>query len=223
MSLKDGLDSSLRKDGKKRRGNLLHRKAYHRFFEGYSEIAVPNANGRGYKIQRIYTGDTYRQDLTQSQRILLRLLYVTLFLGAAYLFVSSGIQPRASNATWYVSLPQAASIPFLFWIVIVFITYLPAKQELTIYEYRSSSLALQRATLGAAISLGLIAFAMLIFVLVSRPDEPAIELLSAVKYLAGGLFALAMNQVEKRVNYRTIPGQNTPPPGEMETNGANQP
>lgn len=211
MGRRDQLDSSLRKDGKQSERGIRHSKAYHRFFEGYSEITVPKPDGKGYKIQRIYTGDYYRQDLTDGQRILLSVLYVALFLGTAYLFVSSAILPLASNSTWYVALPQAVSLPFLFWIVIAFFSYLPAGRDMTINGYRSSSLALKKATLGAAVSLGIAAFATLVFLLLNPSDEPLVELLCAVKYSTGGLLALSMNRIEKRVNYLIIPSQNTLP------------
>ena len=211
MSQRDQLQSSLQKDSKQSKRGIRHSKAYHRFFEGYSEITVPKPDGKGYRIQRVYTGNYYRQDLTKGQRILLRVLYVALFLGAAYLFVSSAILPLASNSTWYVALPQAVSLPFLFWIVIAFFSYLPAERDMTVAEYRRSSRALQKATLGSAVSLGIAAFATLVFMLLNPSDEPLVELLCAVKYIAGGLLALSMNRVEKRVNYLIIPSQNPPP------------
>lgn len=211
MSLKDQLRSSLEKENKPGRRGPWRSKAYHRFFEGYTEITVLNPDGKGSRIQRIYTGNYYRQDLTKSQRILLRLLYVALYLGAVYLFVSSAVLPLTSNSTWYVVLTQVVSIPFLFWILIVFFFYLPAGLDLTIHDYRSSSLSLQKATLYAAISLGLVALATLIFVLLNRPDEPLLELLCAAKYLAGGLLVFVMNRAEKKVNYLIIPSQNKLP------------
>jgi archaellum biogenesis protein FlaJ (TadC family) len=211
LSLRDQLRNSLQKDGKQDKRGTWHSKAYHRFFEGYSEITVPEPNGKGYRIQRIYTGNYYRQDLMKSRRTLLRILYVALFLGAVYLFVSSAVLPLASNSTWYVVLPQVVSIPFLFWILIAFFYYLPAKRDLTINGYRSSSLALQKATLGAAVSLGIAAFATLVFVQLNLSGEHSGELLCAVKYLAGGLLALSMNRIEKKVNYLIIPSQNKLP------------
>lgn len=211
MGLKDQLRSSLQKDGKQSKRGTWHSKAYHRFFEGYSEISVPNSNGKGNRIQRIYTGNYYRQDLTKSQRILLRVLYVALFLCVAYLFVSSAILPLASNSTWYVVLPQVISIPFLFWIVISFFSYLPAERDMTINGYRSSSLALQKATLISAVSLGFSACSMLVFMLLNRSDVLSVELICAVKYFVGGLIALSLNRVEKKINYIIIPSQNKPP------------
>ena len=210
MSLRDQMHNSLQKDEKQDKRGIWHSKAYHRFFEGYSEITVPNPNGKGTSIQRIYTGNYYYQDLPKGQRILVRGLYAALFLCIAYLFGSSAILPLACNSIWYVVLPQVVSVPFLFWIVIAFISYLPAKQAMTIADYRSSSLALQKATSGAAIGLGGAALAVLVFIFFNLANEPLAELLCAAKYLAGGLLALALNRVEKKVNYLIIPGQNKP-------------
>jgi hypothetical protein len=208
LGLRDQLHSSLQKDGKPDKRGGWHSKAYHRFFEGYSEIAVPNPNGKGIRIQRVYTGNYYRQDLTQGQRILVRGLYAALFLCVAYLFVSSAILPLASNSTWYVVLTQVVNIPFLFWILIAFFFYLPAGRDMTVAEYRSSSLSLQKAALGAAVSLGIVALATLVFMALNRSEHPLLELFCAGKYLAGGLIALSLNRIEGKMNYLLIPSPN---------------
>jgi hypothetical protein len=212
LSHREPLRDSLDKENKQRKGSIWYSKAYHRYFEGYSEVRVPNPNGKGTRIERIYTGMYYRQDLTTRQRILLRALYVALFLGAAYLFVSSAVQPLASNSTWYVVLPQAVCLPLLFWIVIAFYYYLPAARDMTIGEYRNASPALQKAAFYAAISLGAAAVATLVYVLLHLllhpAGQPLVELLCAVKYLASGVSVLMINRVEKKVRYLEIPSQN---------------
>ena len=127
------------------------------------------------------------------------------------------VLPVASNSTWYVVLTQVVSIPLLFWILIVFFSYLPAGLDLTIHDYRSSSLSLQKATLYAAISMCIVALVTLVFILVNRPDEPLLELFCAVKYLAGALLVLVMNRMEKKVNYLIIPSPNKLPDGDIGT------
>jgi hypothetical protein len=216
LGIRDQLRSSLQKDSPQRKRGIWHSKAYHRFFEGYSESTIPTPNGKGYRIQRVYTGNTYRQDLTTGQRVLLRVLYVGLFMCAVYLFVSSAVLPLTSNSTWYVTLPQAVSLPFMFWIVSAFGAYLPAEREMTIHGYRSSSLALQKATLGAAICLGLTALATLAFTILNPTDEPLRVLGCALRFFTGGLISLGMNWIERKVNYSTIPSQNRPPEDNIE-------
>jgi hypothetical protein len=208
---RDQLRESLQKDSKPQKRGVWHNKAYHRYFEGYTEISVPSPNGKGTVIQRIYTGDYYRQDLAKPQRILLRALYLVLYLCAVYLFVSSAVLPLPSNSTWYVTISQAVSIPFLFWLAIVLVSYLPAGYDMTINEYRSSSLALKKSTIGAAISLGTAALVTLVFIFLNQADRQLVELPSMVKYLVGGLSVFLMNRIENKVNYLIIPSQNKPP------------
>jgi archaellum biogenesis protein FlaJ (TadC family) len=215
---KDRLRDSLRKDGKQGKRGTWHSKAYHRFFEGYSEISVPHPNGKGTSIQRVYIGNYYRQNLTKSLRILLRMLYLVLFLCITYLYTSSAILPLMINSTWYVVLPQAASVVFLFWTLIAFFFYMPAEKDMKITDYRSSSLSLLKASEGSAICLGATALAVLIFVLISPSGESHNELLCAGKYLVAGLTALAIYLIEKKVSYLKIPNQIVPPDNSVEIN-----
>lgn len=218
MSPSDNQDSSVPNAGMDDRKPPSSVRAYHGYFEGYSEVAVPGRNGKGTRIQRVYTGDYFRQDLTAGQRTRIRLLYVVLFLSAVALYVSNAILPLASNSAWYVTLPQAASIVFLAWIIIAFYSYLPAKQDMTIAEYRSSSLALLKATRGSAISLGLVAVANLLFIALNPSNEPLRELLGAGKYVISAWMTLAINRIEKKVTYLSVPSQHQPPQDSVEIN-----
>jgi len=216
LGIRDQLRSSLQKDRPQRKRGIWHSKAYHRFFEGYSEFTIPTTDGKGYRIQRVYTGNTYRQDLTKGQQALLRVLYVVLFVCAVYLFVSCAVLLLPSNSTWYVTLPQAVSLPFMFWIVIAFLSYLPAERDMTIHGYRSSSQALQKATLGTAICLGVTALATLIFITLNPSDEPLDVLRCTSSFFAGGLITLGMYWIERKVKYLIIPSQNHPPEDRVE-------
>ena len=211
MGNREQLRDSLQKDSLQRKDGFWHSKAYHRFFEGYSEISVPNPNGKGTVIKRVYTGDYYRQDLTKGQRILLRVLYMVLFLCVCYLFVSNAMLPLLSNSNWYVTITQAITIPFLFWITIVLLSYLPAAHDMTINEYRSSSRALKKAVFGAAVSMGTVALVTMVFIILNQANGSLVELPTVLKYLAGGLLAFLMNRIENKVNYIIIPSQNKPP------------
>jgi len=208
LGLRDQLHDRLRKAAQHGRRGTWHSKAYHRFFEGYSEVSIPKPTGKGYAIQRVYTGDYYRQDLTGRQRLLLRGFYVAIFSCIAYFFISTAVLPVTSNVTWYVVLTQVVSIPFLFWILIAFLYYLPARRDLTIYGYRSSSQALQKATLGASMGMVVVTLATLVFMFSNLSNEPLVELLSAGKYLSAVLLALLMNRVEKKVHYLIVPSSN---------------
>jgi len=220
LSQKDRLQDSLRGTTAKRRSGISHSKAYHRHFEGYSEVIVPKPDGKGTRIQRIYTGDYYRQDLPRRQRILIRLLYVALFLSIAFLYMSSASAPLAINSTWYVVLAQAVSLPFLVWILIALFFYLPAEQDMKIADYRGSSRALLKATKGSAICLGITVVAALAFIALNPSDALLRHLLCAGEYLFAGLIALAMHRTERKVRYSTIPNDTLPPEGSCEIKGS---
>jgi len=209
LSLRDRLRDSARENTGNRRSGASPSKAYHRHFEGHSEITVPKPNGKGARIQRIYTGNYFRQDLTEHQRVFIRVLYVALFLCIAFLYTSSAVLPLTINSTWYVALPQAVSLPFLFWILIAFFSYLPAERDMKIADYRSSSLHLLKATMGSAICLGVTALAILVFIVLNPSDEFLRELLCTGKYIVAGLIALAMYRIERKVSYLTIPNQHS--------------
>lgn len=195
---------SVRKHGFDDRRGFLHSKAYHKHFEGYTEVRVPKPNGKGTRIERVYTSDYYRQDLTKHQRIVLRLLYAVLFMCAVYLYVTSATLPIAINSTWYVALPEAVSIPFLFWILVAFLLYLLAAQDMTISDYRSSSQSLLKATMGAAICLGACAMVTLFFLALNPSDEPLQVALCGVKYAIGSLLVFTMNRIERRIPYLKV-------------------
>ena len=95
-------------------------------------------------------------------------------------------------------LAQVVCIPYLFWIAIAFFSYMPVELDMTIADYRNSSLSLQKATFGSAIGLGVIALTTSVFIFLNPANNPQLEFLCALKYLAAGVLALVMNQVEKR-------------------------
>jgi hypothetical protein len=216
LSLRDRLRDSLQQDTRNGGSGARHSKAYHRHFEGYSEINVPKPNGKGTRIQRIYTGNCFRQDLTARQRIWIRVLYVALFLCIAFLYTSSAILPLRINSTWYVVLSQAVSLPFLFWILVALFSYLPAERDMKIADHRSSSLYLLKAARGSAICLGITALTTLVFIILNPSGESSRAMLCAGKYIVAGLIALAMYRIERKVSYLTIPNQHVPPDNSFE-------
>jgi hypothetical protein len=212
LSLRDRLHDSLRKDDKNSKKSAGHSKAYHRHFEGYVEVSLPKSNGKGNRIERIYTGNYYRQDLVFRKRILIRIVFIVLFLFVAVLYVSSAIQPLIINSTWFVVLPQAGSLVFLVWIMIAFVFYLTVQQDMTIEDYRNSSRSLLKATFGSSISLGMAALATLVFIILNHSSGETLSVLvCSGKYFVGGLISLSMNLIERKVKYIIIPNQNKPP------------
>jgi hypothetical protein len=104
-SWNDGIRNSLDNRGTegKRKVNRSGRN-FSRYFEDYSVNVVRNEKGRA-RVERLYTGAYYRQDLTVFLQILLRIAYIGLLAFAAVLFGSNAVQDYSCNFLWYFVLP----------------------------------------------------------------------------------------------------------------------
>jgi hypothetical protein len=107
-----------------------------------------------------------------------------------------------------VVLAQVVCIPFLFWILVVFFSCLPAGLDLAINDYRISSLSLKKATLETAIYPGMTSLATLVILFLNLSNEPHLEVLHAEKYMASGMLTLLMYRMEKQVNCLILPSRN---------------
>jgi hypothetical protein len=194
---------------------LSHSDAYHRFFEGYSELKVVDPSGR-IRIRRIYTGVHYRPRLSRKQMVLLRLLYPPVFAAAVALFLVAALRGVPSNTLWYAALPQACTLPMLVWFLISFLSYLPIKEQLEIGEYNRSSVPLKRAALIGAVC----ALLSGVMALVSLFGEGGSALLGEL--CTAGLFMLAaallflIGLTEARIPYDRIDSTTEIPAGGVE-------
>lgn len=195
-------DRKMRDEETTQRGNW-HSRAYHKHFAGYTEYYALNGKNSKPKIERIYTGLFYRQDLSDTKYVLLRVLFTALFLVSAYCFFSGSMSDNASNMVWYVALPQALCIPMLFYMMISLVSYLFAPREMKIREYKTSSVALKRASLFGSVTHALAALCTLGFI-VGKRDFSAQVILSDVKFLIAAIFLFVVNRIENSVEYATI-------------------
>lgn len=178
--------------------------AYHGFFEGYTEIRVPNPSGRGTRIQRIYTGAHYRPELSAKYKVLLRLFYAALYLLSVVLFGKSALMSVPSNRTWYVTIFQACALPMILWMLIALLYYLPVREQLEIPEYKRSSRALKRSSLIASICTAATTVLVLLFALFGGSGDPAGELLSALLFALSGAMFFIINRIESSIHYEWI-------------------
>ena len=135
---------------------ILERKrnrAYHSFFEGYTEYYDVRPNGKKI-ICRIYTGSLYVQNRSKNRRILDRLMYVAAFFLSAVFFGLSAIQPTSSEISLFAAIPTAIAVFLYLWLFVAMIYYLPIKPR-TIYAYHTSRDGLLRSSLSLAICHGL--------------------------------------------------------------------
>jgi len=188
-----------------------HSAAYHRHFEGWSEFEEQQTNGK-VRIRRVYTGAWYRQDLSSRRRILLKLLFSTLFVFAAALFIICSAQYVGSNQCWYVVITQAGAIVGIVWMGIGLFNYLTAKKNMTIAEYRSSSGTLRVGSMIAAISFAAAMLMTLLFVLLQHTEiMVGREVMCAAGYLICGVAVFTVNRIESKIRYLETPSGNEAP------------
>ena len=188
-----------------------HSAAYHRHFESWSEFKGQDTNGK-VRIRRVYTGAWYRQDLSSRHRILLKLLFSTLFVFAAALFIICSAQYVGSNQCWYVAITQAGAIVGLVWMGIGLFNYLTAKKSMTISEHRNSSGTLRVGSMIAAISFVAVMLMTLLFVLLQHKEIVfGREVMCAAGYLICGVAVFTVNRIERKIRYIETPSGNEAP------------
>lgn len=200
MGIRDNLNQSMRKDAaaKKRKPGS---KAYNRHFEGYTKVLVPRANGRGARVEYVYTGSYHSRELPTAQNNWLRAGYGGLLVLAAGLFLWAGVQQLPGNSLWLVTLVQAAAVAALAWLAVATLHTVTVRQNYTAAEYHSGPVALRRASLAAAAVLGVLALVAAVATLVLQNSGTGRELLGALCYLLAGGGAAAIYLLEKRMAY----------------------
>ncbi|MGM9537776.1 MAG: hypothetical protein ACI3VN_05540 [Candidatus Onthomonas sp.] len=196
------LHESLEKHGGRKKKQKRISSAYGNFFEGYTEFNVLGKNGKEH-IERVYTAPYYRQALQKKQRLAVRCGYLAALLLAAVCLISAGVQNLASNRAVYVTLPQAGCIFCLGWMVIALMEYIPMHERLTIYEYKSSSRAFKRASLGLSISAGCLSLGSLLYLLLHLADCTLPDITGLLRYLLATAAAIAVCVTEHHIPYVT--------------------
>lgn len=181
--------------------------AYGNFFEGYTEFNVLGKNGKEH-IERVYTAPYYRQALQKKQQIGVRCGYLAALVLAAACLVSAGVQNLAVNRVAYVTLPQAGCIFCLGWMVIALVEYIPMHERLTIYEYKSSSRAVKRASLGLSISTGCLSLGTLLYLMLHIADCTLPDITVMLRCLLAMAAAIAVCITERRIPYVTEENEN---------------
>lgn len=192
-------------------GMGYHSAAYHRHFEGWSEFEEQKTNGK-VRIRRVYTGAWYRQDLSDRRRILLKLLFSTLFVFAAVLFIFCSTQYVGNNQCWYVAITQAGAIVGLVWMGIGLFNYLTAKKSMTIAEYRSSSGTLRVGSMIVSISFTAAMLMTLLFDLLQYNEIIfSREVMCAAGYMICAVAVFTVNSIERKIRYTETPSENEVP------------
>ncbi|MCC8064662.1 MAG: hypothetical protein LIO78_05450 [Clostridiales bacterium] len=215
--------------GKKRRGpswdqygeesagsmdtGFRHSSRYHDFFDGYTEVRVAKPNG-GYRIERYYTAPWMTPQLSQRERVELRLLYWCLYLGALLLYGWSMCQRVGSNTCPYVAAPGLVTVVPLLLLLFRLIAYTAGKEKLTKYDYKHLSKGVRWWSFLTGCGLTLTAITVLIYGFLHL-DAPE-NLRNGLLLLCGAACALAISRLEQRVPYQEVENTTAVPEGGFE-------
>lgn len=187
-----------------------HSASYHRYFEDYAEIESVKPDGKR-RIERIYIGEYYMQELSDRQRILRKVLYAVLYIAACALFIHAGTQNHEANLTWWVAVPETLSFMALFWLLLPMFFCMTAPQKMVIRTYRDSSENLIRISLVAAILLGVTALTAFGYTFIAVQGSLLIALLCFGEYFIASVIMFCLWRLEKKLPYATLPAQNARP------------
>ena len=196
-----------------RDSRLWHSGAYHRYFEGYTEYRVTDEKGKT-RIRRVYTGTWYRLALPDNRRLMVRCIYVFLFLlltGAIAL--ASWAQGGAGRAV-YTVIPEIVTLCLLARLFyVLFVCYLFAPRKMTVGDYRSSSPALKNAGLYLAIAFAADALAALIERLLGGGASFRSFPLTVLAFCLGASMSLLLARIESGLPYETEENTDVPRDG----------
>lgn len=207
--------AELRRTGGTPEAAPFHRPAYHRNFEGYTEVKRIDEHGRTV-IQRIYTGKYYEPDLAPFRRITLRLFYILFFVGGTGLFLYCATRELICNTILYVNLFQAVAIPLLLWCIYVLIFYIPSTGKLTVGEYNTQHKPLINASRLASLCMWATAGMVVAAVVLHLDREPLRNLLCAAGYICSGAMMFLISWFESNLNYIVTSSSEEMPPDGVE-------
>ena len=179
-----------------------HSRAYHRYYEGWSESYTLDPATGQRRISRVYTGRFYVQDLSGTKRLIVKITYSILFLAAAVLFFTASMADWVGNLVWYVVLPHAFCFGSLAYMLIVLTSYVPAPQKMKIHEYRATAKPMRRAALFGTVSHALACAAALAYTLAFDGADAGFGITVRFLLAAGALLTIFL--IERGIEYDSI-------------------
>ncbi len=188
---------------------------YHSYWRGWSERRVDRP-GKPFKIERVYTAPWIRQDVSNRDYVLYRLLYGVLFLLAVVLFTFAMTRRVGSNYCWYVAMFGMPATILIFIVLFMFVGYAKAPRKMTLWEHHASSDYLRRSALVFSILLAATALSTVVYTVLNRADEPLRQLMNVGLDLVSAAAIFAIYRIEKKMKYADVPNDNKAPAGSHE-------
>ncbi len=189
---------------------------FKRYSEGYTFYQIEKEGGKpGRKTISVYTGDYYFLPEAAPSRVRLRVLYSLLLLASAGLFLFCGTRSTPFNIARYTALLQLPAIFLFIYTLIVLFYYIIAPKQMTLYDYRATSLRLQRCCLFLMGFLILCAAASVLYLCFTGFRMASATLLCAAGTLFGAAFINILYRIEKKLPYEKEKSRDKPPENAM--------
>ncbi len=200
MGLRENLSKSVKKGGLS--NSELHHpsRAYERHFEGYVETAEDVPGQKRARSVRTYVDTIWVREATERKTLMLRILFVILFLLSLVLFLYASVQDIPANRVWFVTAPQALSLFSLGWTALTLARYCLLPQEMTVRQHRLGVTHFHRANALAWIFLFVLAGTYILFALL-YPAQRSTALPGALLCLLAGAAQLVVFWTEHTVSY----------------------
>lgn len=111
-------------------------KAYHLYFEGFSERKVWDSRKQRFCLETYYSGDYYRANISGRERARIKKEYLAGYICAVLIFVFVSTRRTLSAASIITVLPSLIILLGLLWQIPSLITYLRMKELLIMRQYR---------------------------------------------------------------------------------------
>lgn len=181
-------------------------KAYHRYFEGYSERKVWDNDKKKFRFETYYSGDYYRAELPSEEKKRLKQEYGIGYACAVIVFLFVGTRRTVSAASAITAIPTLVTLLGLLWQLPSLVTYARTKELLILREYRERKNFLSLC-MGLVCCFGVSAAAHLVCVFLYRSYGDWREWLTVGGLLLdAGIFCWIYRR-EKNVTYRIVPNE----------------
>lgn len=111
-------------------------KAYHRYFEGYSERKVWDSGKQRFRLESYYSGDYYQAQASPEEKAKIKKKYLIGYICAVIVFLVVGTRKTVSAASAITAFPTLVILLGLLWQLPSLITYLQTKELLVLRQYR---------------------------------------------------------------------------------------
>lgn len=116
---------------------MRHSGHYHRYFEGYAEKDVLDGTDGKHHIERVYVMPWHYLAVSDKKRIMIRVLYVLLFILGAGLNITAGLNQGVSGSAFYVAFATFLSFIAMFFLAIAMFSYITGPKRMTAWEFKS--------------------------------------------------------------------------------------